>query len=177
MEDLSVKVSTKTKTEDNTMKKFLSMILAFVLMFTLVACGADNGVDNGTDNGATDGAESWAEDWGVRLSVKNVTSSGLTLICEQSGGIAEGSLETGSAYVIEKFENNIWVEVQPQGDAVWNMLSYLIGNTTTEWEIDWTWLYGELSAGTYRIGKTVMEFKESGASRSQIFFAEFEIKG
>ena len=155
------------------MKKFLSMILAFVLMFTLIACGADNGADNGT----TDGAESWAEDWGVRLSVKNVTSSGLTLICEQSGGIAEGSLETGSAYILEKYENNQWVEVEPQNDLVWDMMAYLIGNTTTEWEIDWTWLYGELSPGTYRIGKTVMEFKESGGSRSQIFFAEFEIKG
>lgn len=151
------------------MKKLFALLFAFVLMVTTVACGADTGT--------SDGAEGWAEDWGVRLSVKNVSSSGLTLICEQSGGIAEGSLETGSAYTIEKYENNHWVEVQPQGDAVWDMMSHLIGNTTTEWKIDWTWLYGELSAGTYRIGKTVMEFKESGASRSQIFFAEFEIKG
>ena len=64
-----------------------------------------------------------------------------------------------------------------QSTPVWDMMSHLIGNTTTEWEIDWSWLYGELSQGTYRIGKTIMEFKESGASRSQNFFAEFEIKG
>ena len=151
------------------MKKLFALLFAFVLMFATVACGADTGT--------SDGAEGWAEDWGVRLSVKNVGPTGLTLICEQSGGIAEGSLETGSAYTIEKYENNNWVEVQPCGDAVWDMMSHLIGNTTTEWEIDWTWLYGELRAGTYRIGTTVMEFKESGASRSQIFFAEFEIKG
>ena len=151
------------------MKKFLSVILAFVLMFTFVACGADTGT--------TDGAEGWAEDWGVRLSVKNVSSTGLMLICEQSGGIAEGSLETGSAYVIEKFEGDIWTEVKPQAEPVWDMMSHLIGNTTTEWEIDWSWLYGELSPGTYRIGKVVMEFKESGGSRSQIFFTEFQIKG
>lgn len=151
------------------MKKFLSTILALMLMFSFAACGADNGT--------TDGAESWAEDWGVRLSVKNVSPTGLTLICEQNGGIAEGSLETGSAYILEKYENNQWVEVEPQNDLVWDMMAYLIGDTATEWEIDWTWLYGELSAGTYRIGKTVMEFKESGTSRSQIFFAEFEIKG
>ena len=152
------------------MKKLFALLLSFALVFTFAACGT-------AGNGTSDGAETWGEDWGVRLSVKNVGPTGLTLICEQSGGIAEGSLETGSAYIIEKCEDNFWVEVQPQSEPVWDMMSHLIGNTTTEWEIDWSWLYGELSPGTYRIGKTVMEFKESGESRSQIFFAEFEIKG
>lgn len=151
------------------MKKIFALILSLTLAFAFAACGADNS--------ASDGAEGWAEDWGVRLTAKSVSPTGLTLICTQSGGIAEGSLETGSAYTIEKCENDVWVEVKPQGDAVWDMMSHLIGNTTTEWEIDWSWLYGELSPGTYRIGKTVVDFKESGSSRSQIFFAEFEIKG
>ena len=150
------------------MKKLFALLFAFVLMFATVACGADTGT--------SDGAEGWAEDWGVRLSVKNVSSSGLTLICEQSGGIAEGSLETGSAYTIEKYENNNWVEVKPQGDAVWDMMSHLIGNNTTEWAIEWSWLYGELSPGTYRIGKTVVDFKGPGASENQNYYAEFEIK-
>lgn len=151
------------------MKKFLSAILALMLLFSFVACGADKG--------ETQGEESWAKDWGITLSVKEVSPTGLTLICEQSGGLAEGGLETGSAYIIEKCEDNFWVNVQPQADAVWDMMSHLIGNTTTEWEIDWSWLYGELSPGTYRIGKTVVDFKESGASESQIYFAEFEING
>ena len=156
------------------MKKFLSMTLALMLIFTFVACGADNS----SGDGASGGAETWAEDWGIKLSVENVSPTGLTLICTQSGGLAEGSLETGSAYVIEKCEDNkFWVNVQPQSEPVWDMMSHLIGNTTTEWEVDWSWLYGELSPGTYRIGKTVVDFKDAGESRSQIFFAEFEIKG
>ena len=160
------------------MKKFLSMILVLMLVLSFAACGADNGVDNGTGNGTTDGAESWAEDWGITLSVKNVNSTGLTLICKQSGGIAEGSLETGRAYTIEKYENGVWVDVKAQAEPVWDMMSHLIPrNDTIEWTVDWSWLYGELSPGTYRIGKTIMDFKESGAAKSQFYSAEFEIKG
>lgn len=156
------------------MKKFLAMILALALMCSFAACGADNSASDGT----TDGAEGWAKDWGITLSVREVSPTGLTLVCTQSGGIAEGSLETGSAYQIEKNENGNWVEVKPQGEAVWDMMAHLIAsNDSTEWTIDWSWLYGELSPGVYRISKTVVDFKESGASESQIYFAEFEIKG
>lgn len=152
------------------MKKIFVLILALAMMCSFAACGAEQG--------ETQGAEGWAKDWGITLSVREVSPTGLTLICTQSGGIAEGSLETGSAYQIEKNENGSWVEVKPQGEAVWDMMAHLIAsNDTTEWTIDWSWLYGELSAGTYRIGKTVTDFKESGASESQIYFAEFEIKG
>ena len=156
------------------MKNFLTLILALALTVSLVACGAEN--NNAQDD--TTGAESWAKDWGITLSVREVSPTGLTLVCTQSGGIAEGSLETGSAYTIEKNENGNWVEVKPQSEPVWDMMAHLITrNDTIEWTIDWSWLYGELSPGTYRIGKTVVDFKESGASESQIFFAEFEIKG
>lgn len=152
------------------MKKIPALILSLVLLFALAACGADDG--------ASDGAQSWAKDWGITLSVKEVSPTGLTLICTQRGGIAEGSLETGSEYRIEKYENDNWVEVKPQGDAVWDMMSHLIAsNAETEWEIDWSWLYGELSPGAYRICKTVVDFKDAGVSESQVYCAEFEIKG
>ena len=154
------------------MRRIFSMILTLVLTISITACGAKNDASKSE----TVGAEGWAEDWGITLSVRDVTSTGLTLICSQNGGIAEGNLETGSEYRIEKNENGIWQEVKPQGEAVWNMMAYLIpSNTDTEWTIDWSWLYGELSAGTYRISKTIIDFKESGGSRSQLYFAEFEI--
>ena len=156
------------------MKKYLIMILVLTLVCAITACG----VKSDKVHNKTDGAENWAEDWGITLSVRDASTTGLTLVCSQSGGIAEGSLETGSEYWLEKNENGNWVEVKTQNEAVWNMMAYLIpSNTTTEWTVDWSWLYGELSAGTYRISKTIVDFKESGASTSQIYSAEFEIKG
>ena len=152
------------------MKKIFALILALAAMCVFAACGAEKD--------ETHGAEGWAKDWGITLSAKEVSPTGLVLVCRQSGGIAEGSLETGSAYTIEKNEGGNWVEVKPQGEAIWDMMAHLIASdSTTEWTIDWSWLYGELSAGTYRIGKTVVDLKDSGASESQIYFAEFEIRG
>ena len=46
---------------------------------------------------------------------------------------------------------------------------------TTVWEIDWNWLYGELPAGKYRIGKEIMDFRGTGDYDTSIYFAEFEI--
>lgn len=152
------------------MKKLFALLLSLSCLFSLAACGAEKGENHG--------AEGWAKDWGITMNAENVTSTGLTLIITQNGGIAEGSLETGSEYFIQKLENDNWVEVKPQGDAVWDMMSHLIAsNATTEFTVDWSWLYGELSPGTYRICKTVVDFKGSGASESQLYHAEFEIKG
>ena len=147
------------------------------LVLTLVCAVTACGMKSNKANDETIGAEGWAEDWGITLSVRDVSTTGLTLICIQSGGIAEGSLETGSEYWLEKNENGNWMEVKTQSEAVWDMMAYLIpSNTTTEWTVDWSWLYGELSTGTYRISKTIVDFKESGASESQMYSAEFEIK-
>lgn len=152
------------------MKKLFALLFSLSCLFSLAACGADKG--------ETHGAEGSSKDWGITMTAEKVTSSGLTLIITQSGGIAEGSLETGSEYSIQKMENNNWVEVKPQGEAVWDMMSHLIASDAdTEFTIDWSWLYGELSPGTYRICKTVVDFKGPGVSESQFYCAEFEIKG
>lgn len=152
------------------MKKLMAILLSLSFLLSAAACGADKGEEQGETT--------WAKDWGITLTAQDVTSTGMTLVCTQRGGIAEGSLETGSEYWLEKNENDIWVKVQPLVDPVWDMMVHLIhSDKTMEWELDWSWLYGELGAGTYRICKTVMEFKASGASESQLYCAEFEIKG
>ena len=152
------------------MKKYLSILLALAMALTFAACAANT-------EGETHGEETWAKDWGITLTTEHVTASGLTLVCSQSGGIAEGQLETGSAYWIERSENGNWVEVPPITEPMWDMMAHLIpSGESIEWTLDWTWLYGELNAGTYRICKTITDFKESGASESQLYCAEFEIK-
>ena len=50
-----------------------------------------------------------------------------------------------------------------------------IGGQTSQ-EVDWSWLYGQLPPGRYRIGKEVMDFRKTGDYDTQDYYAEFEVK-
>lgn len=120
---------------------------------------------------------SYPPDWGLTLSVKNVTPSGMTLICTQSGGELTGELETGSRYTLQVWENGNWVEVPIFAEVNWTMEAYLIQkDKNAEFELNWEWLYGKLPAGTYRICKEFMDFRGTGDYDTAPFYAEFEIK-
>ena len=45
-----------------------------------------------------------------------------------------------------------------------------------EFEIKLEWLHGKLPAGTYRLVKGVMDFRESGNYDTFDYWVEFEIK-
>ena len=115
--------------------------------------------------------------WGLTLSVKNVTESGLTLVCTQSGGELTGELQTGSDYkliVLKEAWEDIPTIIEDYG---WNMLAYMVAkNDVTEFEVNWEWLYGKLPSGTYRIIKGFTDFRESGDYDNFAYWTEFEIK-
>lgn len=118
--------------------------------------------------------------WGVSFEVENVTAKGLTIHCRQSGGENVFELNTGSFFVIQKKENSTWVDVEyvPQEhDVVWTTEAWAIHKEdNTTWDVDWEWLYGELPAGEYRIGKEIMNFRGTGDFDKQMVYAEFKIK-
>ena len=115
--------------------------------------------------------------WGLTLSVKDVTESGLTLVCTQSGGELTGELQTGSDYhliVLDGAWKDVPTVIEEYG---WNTIAYLVPKEdSTEFEIDWEWLHGKLPAGTYRIIKGFTDFRESGDFDTETYWAEFEIK-
>lgn len=117
-------------------------------------------------------------DWGISLAVKDVTPSGLTLVCTQSGGNPSGELQTGTEYNLIVLEDGTWKEVSEIIDNVgWNAIAYLIPKeNSTEFEISWEWLYGKLSAGTYRLTKGFTDFRESGDYDTAVYWIEFEIE-
>ena len=121
------------------------------------------------------------ETWGLTLSVRDVTPTGLTLVFTQSGGAPTGMLQTGSPYWLEVDEGGVWEAVPelPLEDGVergWHSIAYLIPmNDSVEREVNWQYLYGELPAGTYRIGKEIMDFRESGDYDERDYYAEFTI--
>lgn len=118
------------------------------------------------------------DEWGVFMYAKNVSDTGLTLFIEQFGGNFEGDLQTGAPYFLEIFENDKWTEVPTKtGEPlVWNAMGYKINyNGLTEFNIDFSFGYGKLKSGKYRISKEIMDFKEPGNFDNKTYYAEFEI--
>jgi len=115
--------------------------------------------------------------WGLTLSVKNVTESGLTLVCTQSGGELTGELQTGSDYkliVLKEAWEDVPTIIEDYG---WDMIAYGVAkDDVTEFEYNWEWLYGKLPAGTYRMVKGFTEYRESGDYDNFAYWTEFEIK-
>lgn len=116
-------------------------------------------------------------DWGITLSVKDVTSTGMTLVCSQSGGEITGELECGSDYSLLVNSNGVWNAVPYLVDEVaWTSEAYCIPmNDSIEFELKWERLYGELPAGTYRVVKGFMDFRDGGDHDTETYHTEFEI--
>lgn len=116
-------------------------------------------------------------EWGIELQVTNISSKGLTIECTQSGGKPSGELQTGSYYVVEKKTDGGWEPLKYLLDNVgWTSEAWIIPkNDTVAWEVDWEWLYGELPAGEYRIGKEITDYREPGDYDSQMYYIEFGI--
>ncbi len=120
------------------------------------------------------------DSWGLTISVENVTSEGLTLIFNRSGGNSEKELLTGRPFVLERYYTGGWVAVDPvvddDIDITWTMEAWLIpAESKGEWPVNWSYIYGSLEAGKYRIGKDISCFSESEESQNEMYYAEFEI--
>ncbi len=135
----------------------------------------------GTDAPETDGSdvagEGDADRWGLSMTVQDVTLTGLTIVFSQSGGEPSGELMTGCAYVLEKWDGTAWTPLPyiTEEDVAWHDLAYnLPMDAATELTVDWEWLYGRLSPGRYRIGKSVMDFRGTANYDTGMYYAEFE---
>lgn len=117
--------------------------------------------------------------WGITLTATDVTPTGMTLLCTQTGGAQQGQLQTSTPYFLEIYQDGGWetVDYLPQEYNIgWTTIAWMIPeNQITEWTVDWAWLYGDLPNGTYRIGKSVMDFIETGIYEEQMYYAVFKI--
>lgn len=116
---------------------------------------------------------------GITLTAENMTPTGMTLKCSQSGGAEIDELYTGSWYVIESWtQKDGWKEVDYAAteEICWDEVAWIVPlDGETEWKVDWEWLYGELPAGKYRIGKDFTSAAENEESYSAVYYVEFEI--
>lgn len=120
-------------------------------------------------------------DWGLTLTASDVTPTGLTLTFTQSGGQPSGELFYGSPYWLERKDGEGWTRrsdiLEPSVNLTWTDEACMIPrNGQTSDQVDWSWLYGQLSPGRYRIGKKIMDFRAAGDYDEQVYYAEFEVK-
>ncbi len=122
----------------------------------------------------------FCDKWGVYFHAENITPKGLTLKIEQFGGEVQGTLQTGAKFDLEEVVNNDWQSVKTkEGDVplVWNSIAYLIKkNDITELEIDWSYIFGELKPGFYRLKKEIMDFKSPGIYDEKIYEVYFTVE-
>lgn len=147
-------------------------------VWAIYALDEDGNVIAGESNGSDATNTNDVCNWGVALAATDVTPFGMTLVCSQSGGAPTGELLTGSEYRLYTKKAGEWAEVPTViSNYAWDMVAYpILLNDSREFELNWEWLYGELPAGTYRIGKEIMDFRESGDYDTKWYYAEFEIK-
>ena len=164
------------------MKRLLATLLAGWCLFC-AGCGATSPTESSVPDepmiAASSAQLSSPDEWGISLSAKYVTPSGLTIVCTQSGGNPTGELHTGSYYSLEQLQGNDWVTVEmlPHDfDIAWTDEAWIIPmESSVEWPVKWDWLYGELSPGTYRIGKEIDDFRGTGDFDTHFCYAEFDI--
>lgn len=126
------------------------------------------------------GSESQINEIGLSFSLKNISSTGATLIFRQYDADApKGELIFGDDYFIEVQRDGKWESVPVViENAAFNAIGHIIfPDDSAEQEISWEWLYGELAPGEYRIGKSILESNESGGHQTYMIYAQFILEG
>ena len=111
---------------------------------------------------------------GVSMTIKKgtLTKTGATVIITD---INENKYDYGSSFRIDTKKDNTWVEVEKIGDTAFNMIAYSVDkNNKLELKQDWSYIYGELDKGEYRIVKDVCV--NIGCTEKKEFSTEFVIE-
>ncbi len=118
------------------------------------------------------------EEWGAEMTMTNVTPKGGTLTINVSGSAAGGRLQCGDDFVIEALTENGWEPLEAGENAVFNSVAYNLDlGKRKETDISWDWIYGELPAGTYRLGKKIMYYRAPGGFDESEVYAQFTVNG
>ena len=153
------------------MKIRLLLMLIVCATFGMVGCSNDKaGVSNSHE--AVNNLE------GVTMRIKEgtVSSTGMTVVLENK---TDKQITYGDPYSLEKNMDGKWFEVADilDGNYGFNDIGYGVEPlSTSEWEVDWEWLYGKLDKGKYRLVKYVLDFRQAGDFERYYLAVEFEIQ-
>ena len=90
---------------------------------------------------------------------------------------SKDGIEFGSEYHIEYLDGEEWVYLEERNETFFTMIAYvLVSGEKMNFSFDMEARYGELSSGTYRIKKDVMNFRKAGDFDSKTYSATFVIE-
>ena len=99
------------------------------------------------------------EDWGIELELMEVSATGMTICCKQSGGQQIGELEVEGYHLADA---DGFIETLDASAHIPNLGVMLQMDGETLLTMDWTDVYGELPSGEYLVGIHVYDkFAES----------------
>ena len=109
------------------------------------------------------------------MFISDITPGGLSFV------FANESNEEylyGSDYAVFVQVNNSWIPVEPIIDN-WGFndegYPLMPQSKTTVTTVDWRWLYGELTSGTYKFQKSMLFVREPGNFEKYILEKEFSL--
>lgn len=124
------------------------------------------------------------EDWGIRFEISSVSATGMTVLCEQSGGQHFGILSC-EHYIIISSDTGELVSCQNQetSEEGIDLCISLQNNESTSFSIDWTSNFGDLPSGVYNLVLFITDKYDNAKIHplsknfydSQIYHIEFSI--
>ena len=161
------------------MKKLILAALSAMMLLTAAGCTVSG---HNLEPAVPSPSDAPDNTLGITLTAENVTPTGLTLVCTQSGGEVTGELMSGSYYSLELYTARGWEPakyakgINPE-EVAWTAESWVINmGGEVRWETNWEWLYGKLPAGWYRVGKEILDWRAPGDFDRHMTYAVFEVK-
>ena len=129
------------------------------------------------DNGLTWNLENESNDITLSVKTETITEKGATFIMKNN---SQEEYDYGADWYIEYKNNGNWKELETiTGEPlVWNAIGYVIKPyEEKEITIDWSYGYGQLKEGTYRLRKQISKSEDKPITNYKTIkiYAEFEI--
>ncbi len=114
---------------------------------------------------------------GVTMIAKEgtVSSTGMTVIFENN---SDKQCTYGEYFLLEKKIEGKWYQVPVVLDGNYGFIDIgygLASSDVSEWDVDWSWLYGNLDNGEYRIVKDILDFRKAGDFDTYHLTVEFTV--
>lgn len=122
-------------------------------------------------------ARDWyIEDVDIYLSIDQPESSVLPISAETWTAEAEGTLEVGTEYWIEKWNGATYQEIHTLDGKPWLVPTQTIAcNGEFSWTADYSQSYGQLEPGYYRLGMMISLIPPTGERTEMGCYAKFQI--